>query len=114
MGYSARAALTYGHDVTNQSPHWHDNDDLDDIGEYGTRSLRAAGIENPVTLVYDDHTGATILAVASHHNTAGAATEIESLELPPDAAEQLAAAAAVLDYNLTDQTPLWRLTSKFS
>jgi hypothetical protein len=114
MGSIARAALTYGYDVTSQSPDWHDNEDLDDIGEYGTRILHDAQPGTIITLVRNDHTGLTILAAASHHNWAGDATEIDSLELPPDAGERLAAAAAFLDYDLTDQAPVWRLTSDFS
>jgi hypothetical protein len=114
MGYYASAALAYGYDVTNQSPDWHDNEDMDDVGEYGTRALLAARPETDVTLVHDNHTGAVILAASSHHVWQGSTTEIDSLELPADAAEQLAAAAAVLDYDVADLTPVWRLTTKFS
>lgn len=115
MGYRASATLTYGYDVTNQSPAWLDDEELDDTGEYGTRLLLAAEPDTTVRLAWDSHAKFEVLAVIWKHAYAEG-TEIGTmeLELPADCHEQLDRAAEVLGYDVSALEPGWLMSAKFS
>lgn len=113
MGYWASATLTYGYDVTGQSPAWMDDEELDDPGEYGTRLLLAAEPDTIVRLAWDSHGKFHVLAAVWEHAYAEG-TEIDSLVLPEDVQNQLDCAAEMLGYNVSALKPGWLLSAKFS
>ena len=113
MGYWASGTVCYGFDVTNQSPDWYDDENLDDWGEYGTGMMRDAGMDAPFYLHHDDFTGTVVLAayVECFDNHV---CEIDPPELPTNARELLEAAAELLAYDITGLEPKWLAWAKFS
>lgn len=114
MGMRPSARLTYGFDVTNQLGSglvWYE-ECADEPGEGGSRILLAADASTPIRLAHDEYTGQTILCAAWEHADYEG-SEIDSLELPSNAAGELGWAADILGFDLGEQKPVWRLTAKF-